>query len=125
MRRALACSNNNPGYYCAGSSDTECTSGYYCNNGSTRVQCAAGYKCIGSTSNTQGCPTGFYSTLGDHLCHVCPAGKSCTTSAASNCGSGTYSLERETSCTTCPQGYKCPSPSQAPERCVHGYYQTS
>lgn len=67
------------------------------------------------------CPTGAYETGGN--CVVCPAGSSCTTTAATPCaGAGSYSLKGEMTCSTCPPGYACSSAGTTPAQCTWGEF---
>ena len=54
--------------------------------------------------------TGYYSLVGVSVELICPAGYSCSNSAAPvACSDGYYSIEGQLDCTICPLEYACPS----------------
>jgi len=123
---------------------TNCTVGYYSNNGtscdicaagryqsskgqSSCDECVAGYYCLSGASTLTPCDAGSYSHAGSSICQSCDLG-TYSGSGASNCTdcpSGSYSADSgSTSCTLCTAGkYANETGSTICDSCVMGRYQ--
>ncbi|EDV25654.1 uncharacterized protein TRIADDRAFT_55968 [Trichoplax adhaerens] len=146
------CLSCTPGYYCAGTANTEpdgkCYAGYYCamnatspspTEGLTGDICPQGSYCPLGSSWPTPCPSGTYgASLGltqVTQCTDCPPGMACQTPGliqpSSSCQSGYYCILKailpnplgESYGSICPPGAYCPINSSAPTLCPPGTYQ--
>ena len=84
---------------------SECSSGYYVENGECTI-CPIGSYCDGTIKTV--CEEGKYTdSTGQSSCKDCEVGYACSNGRKTICSEGNYSTSNASSCTTCPKGYYC------------------